>query len=241
MPLPHLHILHPPESRLPGIGQWLAEVQSLLQVEADWDRCVVRTASYYERASIHVPTQTDLIRRNLGPVILIQNVQGLVRDRMELLLSRETCIYCIEASCAEDIYAACDTARLQYEDGEPRIPVREALAFLIVRKLAMMDRWGGTSVNKNFLWAEDLPKGGFPKDLLERREILDIAEALVKFGVLTYKTSSGQRKYALERREIIQPILDQKSFISHPRHRDLRGYFERKADRVTVRVLDYNE
>lgn len=241
MPLPFLHIFHPRESRLPNIGKWLAEVCALLKSDAAWDGCIVRVVEYDLQASFDVPTQSDLIKRHVGPIILIEKVQHAVRDRLERLLNRCTCLYCVTVSCSEDIYQACETARQGYEDGEPRIPEREVLGYLIIRKLAAMDRWGGTSLNKSFLWSELLPKGGFPKALCDRRTILDIAEQLVRLDVLTKKISSGQTKYALAKKNLVQPILDTKSFAAHPRYRELRAFFERNPRRVSVRELDYND
>lgn len=238
MPLPHLHIFHPPESRLPGITQWLAETQDLLHGDSRWDGCAFRRVEYDLQASFDVPTQSDIIRRNSGPVILIQNVQSSVRNRLESILAREVSIYSVHAVCTEDIWQACETARQAYEDGEPRIPLHEAIAFLILKKLERMDKWGGKSANKAFLWSDNLPKGGFPKDLVEARDVLNVADVLHTRGILDKKMSQGQIKYALARKEVVQPILDSKSFASRP---DMREYFERDLRRVPVRVLNYKD
>jgi len=92
MPLPHLHILHPLESRLPGIGQWLAEVAAILREDPSWDRCVIRTATYDAQAGFNVPTQADLIRRSPGAVILIQPVQASLRKKLEVQIARASCV-----------------------------------------------------------------------------------------------------------------------------------------------------
>lgn len=241
MPLPFLHIFHPHESRLPGIGAWLAEVCALLKQEPNWDSCVIRVVEYDLQAGFNVATQSDLVKRNVGPVILIEKVQGSLRDHLEKLINRVTCLYCVPVSCSEDIYETCETARREFEDGQPRIPEREVIGYLIVRKLAKLDRWGGASLNKNFLWSDDLPNGGFPKELCDRRAILDIAERLVQLEILTKKISSGRPKLALSKKPLVQPILDTKSFSAHPCYRDLRKFFERNPRRISVRFLDYNE
>lgn len=237
MPLPHLHILHPPEHRLPGVTNWLGELQQLLRDEAAWDGCEFHQIKYDDQAAFNVPTAFEIITRNPGPVVLLQKVQARVRERLEEMLQRKVKVYVVNAGCTEDVWEICDTARQEYEAGEPTVPLREVIAFLIIRKLEGQDKWGGMN-NKNFLWSRDLPKGGFPKDIVEPREVIHVAEALVRADVLQLKTSQGQRKYALGNKRIVQPILDTKSFISQP---TLRRFFERKPKRVSIRTLDYNE
>ncbi len=237
MPVPHLHILHPPETRLPGVASWLAELEELLRDEPTWDDCVFHRIVYDEQASFDVPTAVDLVRRSPGPVILLQKVQTSVRERFEAMLGREAMVYVINGGCAEDVWSACEAARKEYEGGEPSIPIREAIAFLILRKLERQGKWGGTN-NKNFLWSRNLPKGGFPKDIVEPCMILDAAEALVRAGVLQVKTSQGQRKYALGDKSVVQPILDTRSFASQP---SLAKFFGRAAQRVSIRTLDHNQ
>lgn len=238
MPMPHLHILHPPECRFPGITQWIAEVEQILRRDEKWEGCVFRRAVYDEQARFNVPTQVDLVRRSPGPVILVQKVQGATREQFERILQRRVSTYCITPTCAEDIWQACETARQAYEDGEPRVPLREVIAFLILRKLERQGKWGGESLNKSFLWSENLPKGGFPKDLVCPSEVLDVAEQLARLGILNVKKSQGQRKYALGPKSVVQPILDAKSFEIQP---CIRKFFERNPKRVMASLLDYNE
>jgi hypothetical protein len=238
MPIPHLHILHPQEQRRPGITSWIAQAQDMLRSDAAWDGCRFRRVEYDDQASFDVPTQSDLVLRNLGPVILIQKVQQRARERFERLVQRRASVYCITPTCPEDLWQAFEDARTAYEDGEPRIPLRELIAYLILRKLEKLDRWGGTATNKAFLWSENLPKGGFPKDLVEPRVVLDVARELERHNVLQTKTSCGQRKFALGAKNIVQPILDSKSFESIPA---LRSFFERGPVRVRASLLDYND
>lgn len=237
MPLPHLHILHPPEHRLPGVTSWLSELQELLYDEAAWDGCVFHQIEYDNQAAFDVPTAFDIITRNPGPAVLLQKVQARVRERLEEMLRRNVKVYVVNAGCTEDVWTICETARQEYEDGEPTVPLREAIAFLIMRKLKGQGKWGGTN-NKNFLWSKDLPKGGFPKDIIEPRDVINVAEALVRADVLQVKTSQGQRKYALGNKRIVQPIFDARSFASQP---TLCRFFERIPKRVSIRTLDYNE
>lgn len=238
MPLPNLHILHPREDRLPGVTVWMAEVEQIVRADPQWDNCVIRTAPYDHQASFDVPTQVDHVRRAIGPVILVQNVQARVRERFERMIPRGARLYCLPVTCSEDLWQALETARQEYDDGEPRIPLRELIAYLIVRKLERQDKWGGTSLNKAFLWSENLPKGGFPKDLVDKRAVFDVARELERFSVLATKVSNGQKKYALGAKPLVQPILDSRSFANVP---GARAFFEREPTRVTIRLLEYND
>jgi|GEM_PF-3537225 len=238
MPLPHLHIFHPLEERLPGITIWLAAVQSLLQSDANWDGCEFHRTIYNSQASFEFSTAFEKINKNLGPVILIQKVRRIDYTRLHGAVSRKASVFQISCSCEEDILQVCEDAREAYERGEPLVPNRELVAYLIIRKLIKQDKWGGTSLNKSFLWSDDLPKGGFPKDYCDKRLIMDTAEALRQNGILTTKESENQRKYALASKEIIEPILDSKSFTSQP---SMEKFFRKSKALVPATLLDYNE
>jgi len=138
-----------------------------------------------------------------------------------------------------DIRLACEEARRGYEDGEPRIPLFELIAYLIISKLAKQDKWGGTALNKNFLWAEDLPNGGFPKGICAKRDILQVADSLFNAGLLVRKTSLGKLKYALGDKGIIQPVLDSADFRNVARA--VQKIFDRSPRQVPARLLKYND
>ena len=183
MPLPHLYIFHPHESRAPHLMGWLAEVQEVLRSDANWGGSELHRIPYDLQAGFNVGTEVDRVRRNPGPAIFIQKVQARLFNHFRDILSRTISIYSIDPATSDDIYAACEEARKAYDDGEPRIPLRELVAYLIIAKLARHDMWGGTALNKNFLWAHDLPKGGFPKDVCTDRDIMEAADALFNVGV----------------------------------------------------------
>ena len=124
---------------------------------------------------------------------------------------------------------------MSYEDGEPRIPLREVLAILIIKKLVANDCWGGIAKNKCFMWAHLLPKGGFPKDLADNREILNVAHMLVTYDILSMKKSQGKTKYALGDKAIVESILHSQSFDDFPK---LRKFFEKSVHRISGRVRD---
>jgi len=238
MPLPHLHLYHPPQCVAGYLLEWIAEVEKALRGDANWDGCAFRRVAYDAQAGFNVATEVDWVRRNLGPAIFIQKVQSRLFSRFREILRRDISVYAISPTCDEDILGACEEARRGYEDGEPRIPSRELVAYLILAKLARQDKWGGMSLNKNFLWEYNLPKGGFPKDVVDDRDVHQVANALYRAGILTRKTSEGQTKYALGEKATIQTILDNKHFANVPK---LQKFFERSPKQVSARLLSYNE
>jgi hypothetical protein len=177
---------------------------------------------------------SDRVKRDPGPVILIQKVQHSTRNRLEQIVGQVSQVISSDVWDTDSLWSVLEAARVGYEEGHPLISVRELLAYRIVRKLAAQDKWGGEAKNKAFLWEEDLPNGGFPAEFTNRREILDVAHMLVSVEILTTKKSQGEVKYALGSKSVVQPILDNRSFSTCP---GLRKYFEKDARRVSSRAL----
>lgn len=85
-------------------------------------------------------------------------------------------------------------------------PVGHRVAVKIIQKLMRMNRWGGAH---SFLWWTDLPAGGF--DAAEEQPFVhDVAEILIREGLLVTKRKQGKRKVALngDRRGEIHSIAD---------------------------------
>lgn len=238
MPLPHLYILHPPENRLPGIASWLAKVEQLLKADASWDGCLLHQGEYDDQASIDVHREVTRVTKQPGPVIMVQKVQTRQYDMLKQRLSRRALVYLVNVMDSTQLFSACEEAKRSYENGEPSIPLRELIAYLIIRKLDRQGKWGGVALNKNFLWREDLPKGGFPGDIVNKRDIFDTAEALLREGVLTDKTSEGEQKLALGPRNIVAPILQYKCFTAVPR---MAKFFNKSNKLVPAYWLDWSE
>lgn len=236
--MPHLHILHPLEERHGGMLAMIGEVEQLLRAEANWNGCRLRRSAYDLQAGFDVPTQADLVVRCPGPVLLLGKVRAETRERFARTVARHhISVYNVQVSCAEDIWLACEEARLGYERGEPLIPLRELIAYLIVRKLHRMEKYAGEALNKNFLWAHDLPKGGFPKDIVDDRAVLDVAEALVREDILKQKRSEGKMKYGLGSVAVVAKILESRSFESCPR---MQKFFSHSNRLVSARNLAFD-
>jgi hypothetical protein len=217
---------------------WIAALEAVLRDDAKWDGCQFHRRAYNDQAHFDVPTAADIVNRNRGPVIVIQKVQPKVLVRFTNVMQRRVSIYPITPRNEIDIWNACEVAFQAYQDGEPRIPSRELIAYLILRKLERQDKWGGGALNKAFLWASDLPKGGFPKEVLDKRDILDVAHTLHGRGLLDRKQSENEWKYALGPKPVVQPILDSREFAGWPQ---LQTYFNNSPSLVSAKLLDFNE
>jgi len=239
MALPQLHLYHPCFEAAPHLLKWLSEVESALHGDPTWDGCVLRRVPFDAQARFNVPTEKDIVLKSKCPAIFIQKVQASLLANFRGFVQRKAVVYSISPTCPNDILEACETARLEYEEGHPRIPIRELIAFLIIRKLERQDMWGGESVYKNFLWAELLPKGGFPKDVVSKRDVFEVADVLVNAKILQIKTSEGRPKYALGHRPTVLAILKDKAFENMPK--SVRNYFDRSRKHVPARLLDYND
>lgn len=199
MPPPHLYIIHPALERMPHLLEWLGSVENLLRSEVAWNEWSIHRIECDLQAKFDVPTQSDRIRRFPGSVIAIQKVRAADLGRLEAMLKGESTVYKIAPACSEDIWIACESARASYLDGHPLISLRELVAYLIICKLIRYKMWGGESLNKNFMWSDDLPKGGFPKEVVESRVVVEVADVLYGCGILSRKESQGQYKYASRR------------------------------------------
>ena len=238
MPVPHLHIIHPREDRLPGITAWLASLSKRLKSSADWDGCQVHTHPLDQQASFNMPTVADHVERSLGPVLLIEKFQRKLRDQLVNRIGHRAVVQAVAVYDSDTLWEACDAVRKAYNAGEPLTGVREVIAFLIIAKLERGKYWGGGSLNKAFLWANDLPKGGFPKDIATDREIIDVAAALVREGILTSKKSKAKSKYALGDKAVIKQIVNSKQF---PDSASLRKFFDKSPRLSSARLIEYNE
>ncbi|MEQ1814503.1 MAG: hypothetical protein ABL860_08660 [Candidatus Nitrotoga sp.] len=218
--------------------EWIATVHLLLRGDASWSSCQFHTHVFDDQGNFDVPTWHDVVNRNLGPVIVIQKVQMRTFDRFKTMIQRRASVFPINPISDTDIWHACEAARLAYDHGEPYIALRELTAYLIVRKLDRMGKSGGTALNKNFLWKDDIPKGGFPKPPCDDRTIFDVVDALFNVGVVVRKESMGEWKYALGDRSVIDQILQAKSFEHVPK---LKKFFERSKTPVSAKLLDFND
>ncbi len=239
MPLPRIYIYHPPET-LPGyehLVRWLAQVRQLMLADAKWDGCEVIPVRLDEQLGFNVANEVRRLKNNPGPVVFVHKVQRGRYRSFAKKLQRDVNVYSAEmATSASDVFDKCEEALAVYEGGEPRISKRELVAYLIIAKLARGGHWAGGAKYKAYLWADDLPKGGFPKSA-SKGEVLDAADVLFNAGLVRKKVSGGKRKYGLAEKTVIQPILDNRSFEGNQK---MEKWFQRCKDTVPSRDLNNN-
>jgi hypothetical protein len=148
MGLPNLYVYHPPQQHDPLVIEWLADVKAKLDADAHWDHWNRLRIPYDLQAGFNFGTEVDRVRKAPGPAIFIQKVRVQLLTRFRATLGKLISIYPIAAGSAEDIYKVCEQARLAYEVGEPLVPLREILGYLIIVKLAKRGAWGGTALYK---------------------------------------------------------------------------------------------
>jgi hypothetical protein len=216
---------------------WIAEVEEVLRAEPQWDRCQFHRICCDEQGGFNFGTVLDQILRCQGPLIVIQKVQAPLLQKLRSALNRRVCVYSVTPSCSADLLKTCEEAFEAHGNGEPLVSSRELFAVLIVAKLARLGKWGGTALNKSFLWVGDIPNGGFPNEISDRREIAQVADAMFNDGILVGKKSEGKMKYALGDKATIEQILEDKSFenVEH----GLQGFFDRSPRHLPARHLRY--
>lgn len=239
MPLPCIYVYHPPEA-LPGYAylvQWLAELMQQMRADAKWDGCEVISVRLNNQLGFNVATEVRRIKNNPGPAVFIHKVQRKLFHSLSDKLQRDVKLYSAEmATCASDVFRKCEEALAEYEGGEPRMAKREFVAFLLIAKLARGDYWAGSAKNKAYLNSDDLPNGGFPKDV-SKGEVFDAADALFNAGLLRKKPSGGKPKYGLSKKAVIQPILDERSFAGNQK---IEKWCQRGTETVPARDLKNN-
>lgn len=239
MSSPTIYIYRPPESRsdYDYLVAWFAELQQLMRNDVRWDQSEVIMVDLNDQLGFDIVNEIRRLKTRPGPVIFASKVQQTALEKLAEKVHRDVCIYHAEgARNGQDIFDRCSEALESHLGGEPKITERELIAYLVVAKLARRDCWAGTAKNKAFLWSDDLPSGGFPKDI-SSRDILDVADALKNAGILKSKRSQGKTKYGLGDKATVERILSEKDFAGH---HSMQKYFRRGNRTVSARDLTKN-
>tara|TARA_R110002111_G_scaffold177181_2_gene243222 strand:- start:6224 stop:6952 length:729 start_codon:yes stop_codon:yes gene_type:complete len=237
MTIPCIYIYHPPETRsdYAHINHQLAKLDSLMNQNPNWDNCDVITIPLDDQLGFDVANEVRRIKEKPGPIIFIYKYQRKLYTKLSDKLCRVVNVYSIEKpTCEANILEMCNQAADAHRAGEPRIPKRELIAFCIIAKLARGDYWAGESMNKAFLYKEDLPKGGFPS-FISKSDVFNAADALFNAELLKRKSSNGKLKYGLSNKSTIQPIIDNRSFSGN---RKMIKWFQKGSETVPARELE---
>lgn len=175
---------------------------------------------------------TSRVMQSRGPVLLLEPIQS--NSRLEILrrLGGKVPIRVTAIQTVVDLESSIAQAIADFEAGEPRISLDIAVALLLMHKLDRNHMWAGNA--KGYMWSDDIPNGrGLDQQYSSRLSV--VFNALLQGDFLTFKTSKGKRKYALNpsRRPEIHEILRQRKFPSATESSLLRN-----KETESVRVLD---
>lgn len=225
-----VYLCCPLDRYLPGIGEIARQSIQATGLEASG---AVRLTQYDNSCQLRIADICSQVIANPGPVVLVNPVQQAVVVTLRDRLAGHAVVLVCDVTCTDDLVAKLTEAQELHESGEPQIPRRRVVAFLLLRKLEREVMWAGK--NKGYMWASDIPKG---RGLNEKfsDDVPAVISLLLQDGLLIFKTSQGKRKYALnpERREEIYEILRERRF---PQSSCTR-IFERDERLESVRHLD---
>lgn len=224
-----IYLYYPREIVYPGITGWVeAAIASFTEDTPGWS---VRQGTYDGQNNFAATALFVRAKNKAGPIILLHPVQAKPLRILREKLGNNVVILDRTVAGPEDIWAAISDAVALTEQGEPMLPRRLVIAVLIVRKLLRQDKWGGTH---NYLWARDLPKGGFPAIMTD--SVLSVANDLRHHGVLTAKSKNGSNKYALnsDAPEGVHAAAEANFSFNN----DLDGILRRDRDLVPATLLE---
>jgi hypothetical protein len=205
MALHRVYLRHPPESLLPGIAGWVAEVRAILATETEWAEWEIESGEYDAQCAFRIQSVADKVRDVRGPVLLIEPVQTPAREQLRERLRTVAPMLVEAAGCAEDLWRHLVEAQRRHLAFRPMLPRRFVAAVLIVRKLERWHYWGGK--DKGYLYADELAKGRGVDDAFADIAA-DVANDLFTKEILIRKPGKGKAKYALNpnRKEAIYRI-----------------------------------
>ncbi|MEQ8482976.1 MAG: hypothetical protein RIB46_01300 [Pseudomonadales bacterium] len=190
-----IYIGHPLDIYVPGMAACVDGALASVACRPEWAEWSHNVRCYDNSNGLIVNDLVSAVLQRTGPVLLINPVQtpviGLLRQKVGHLVVLQVADAYDQPSLID---ALCQTKSM-HDSGEPQLPRKLVGAILLVYKLAKERMWGGTR-QKNFMWADRLPKGrGFDEryaDLLPA-----LINDLMSEKILQSKVSNGKKKYAL--------------------------------------------
>jgi hypothetical protein len=215
-----VYLFHPTTVYLPGITDWVREIESRLRGESSWDKWDLLPFPYNTRNSFDIQPLFVRVLNKPGPVVLLKKVHAnkesprakAVND-LRVKLWAHSIVILREVGNSTDLWKSVEEARRLHEAGEPLLPRKFVVAVLIVRKLRKQNKWGGK--DKGYLWHYDLARGRGVDDRFADI-VHEVANDLCLQEILINKTSQGERKYALnpDRKAEVHAIADDGTFTN---------------------------
>lgn len=227
-----LHVTLPDQHTIPGLRGHVhafASNQAIAVLGADW---TVRITEYDVRQSLNANDFVRLVHSVPGPVLMLRPVQAKTLTEVTLRLEGRQLVTPADAYDPATLLTAIEQLKGHHDRGEPLVPLRRAVALMVVRKLEREHLWGGNA--KGYMWSDWIPKGrGI--DEAYKAYIPDLVFLLKQHNVLISKTSNSLQKYALnpDKRGEIGDVLRDRKFST-----ELERVFARDGATLSARVLD---
>lgn len=230
--MPHcLHIAHPSDKKIHGFA---AAVTTFIANHAapalgpDW---IVRTKVFDARDSINATDYVAEILTAPGPLLVVRPVQTNTLVELTTRLEGRQLVVVSEVYDVATLDEAVRELKTQFDAGEPLIPLRRAVALMLLRKLDRERMWGGNA--KGYMWYDWIRKGrGI--DEIYHEHVGDLVFLLHQHDYLISKPSSSKKKYALNpaKRVDIGDILRNRKFPDI-----IERVFARHGQTTSSRVL----
>src|ERR1700722_15919599 len=91
------YVLHPQERSLPGIESWIDDLRQLLAAEPEWAGCDLIALAHDNANGFSAKDRCSLIAGALGPVVIVEQVQGAARENLRRLLRDRTIVVIADA------------------------------------------------------------------------------------------------------------------------------------------------
>ena len=231
-----IYVVHPPELRFPGIGEWIREVENVVSLDSEWAQFPLRWIAMRDDHGFRVTDVLSRIGSELGAVLIFGSAQAAPRQEVRQRLAGKTVVRLTNPANSTELWSDLRELRDLFASGEPFLPRRLVTTMLIIRKLHRHKYWSG-SHEKNFIWGDEIANGRgvapVYKDIAQ-----DVANFLRLKGILVAKYGGGRKgqKYALNSRRMddIQSLANDGQIADV----SVQHWFYKDDALISARVLD---
>jgi len=229
-----VYVICPLQLYQPALPAWVTEAMSTVVDELQLEGWRVQLLHADESNGFNFLDVFSIVAERIGPVLILGKLKSSSIAGLQSKLDRRcTVVVRRDVDDSTDIYDALTTLMNSHAAGDPQLPIRLVAAVQIIRKLKRHGYWGGESLNKNFLWGEDLPKGGMSRAV--QPICREVAAELVQKGLLKSKPSKNRVKFALNGDRVAD--LDALLRLEIP-DRALEKYLNGGGQTLSARELD---
>jgi hypothetical protein len=231
-----IYVVHPPELRFPGIGDWILDVESVVASDPEWASFPLRWIPMRDDNGFRVSDVLSRVGSELGAVLIFDGAQAAPRQEVRQRLAGRTVVKLTSPTNSTELWDDLRQLRDLFASGEPFLPRRLVVSVLIIRKLYRHKYWGGSN-EKNFIWGDEIGNGR-GVDPIHKGIAQEIANFLRLKGILVVKYGGGKKgqKYALNP----DRMADIEALANEGQCGDVsvRHWFFKDGELISARVLD---